>query len=71
MTIEELKKEAEEALKRGGYVILRIPKGKYPRKFIRGTLLAEELKEGVIFRVYCFDPQKILEFINRAKEVSN
>jgi len=66
MTLEELRKEAEEALRTGsGNVILRIPKGKFPRRFPRGELLAEEKINGTICRIYRFDAWRVLEFVKK------
>ena len=70
MTPEELKKEALKAKEHGGFVVLRIPKGKFPRSFPRGTLLSEEVVEGKVMRVYGFDPDKILLWLEKnLKEV--
>ena len=66
MTLEELEKEAREALKNTGNVILRIPKGGLPSSFPWGELLGEEEANGRIYRIYCFDADKILDWIRRS-----
>ena len=67
MTLEELEREAQEALRDTGNVILRIPRGGFPRSFPRGEILAEEEIGRKVFRIYCFDAKKILDWIRRAK----
>jgi hypothetical protein len=64
MTIEELKKEALEAKRRNGFVVLRVPRGKYPKRFPRGELLEETEK----YRVYGFMPEKILKWIEKLEK---
>jgi len=67
MVIEELEREVKRALERMSNIILRVPKGGLPRSFPRGRLLAEEEIGRRIYRIYRFDPEKILAWIEKRK----
>jgi len=67
MTLEELEKEAQEALKDTGDVVLCIPRGGFPRSFPRGKFLAEEEIGGKVFRIYRFDAKKVLNWIKKVR----
>ena len=69
MTFDEMKCRCIEALIQPGCigVTFTIPKGKMPKKFPRGELLNEMLRDGVIERTYSFDPVKILKWMGEAK----
>lgn len=47
-------------------VNLVIPKGKYPKGFLRGELLCESMEEdGTVRRVYSFKAAKVMAFLIR------
>ncbi|RKY65254.1 MAG: hypothetical protein DRQ02_10430 [Candidatus Latescibacterota bacterium] len=65
MTIEDLKQEAIEAKKYNGLVVLRVLKGCKPRSFPKGDLLGYESRKGKLYRIYGFDPDRILKWIKK------
>ena len=65
MTLDELERDAIDALKKGQDMILKRKTGsKLPRGFPRGEFVSEEIRDCTICKIYRYDPKKVLDWIN-------
>ena len=47
------------------FIALTVPKGKTPKRFIRGELVLQNIVDGVIVNVYRYDARKIIAWMKK------
>ena len=69
MTPAQLAAHAAKACADETSLVLVIERGKYPRRFPRGEILNEHLKNGKPFRTYRFDAEVVLKWVLKSGAV--
>jgi len=67
MTIQEMVAACREAMTGPGTlgVVLTVQKGTMPRRFPRGELLNEMVRDGRVERTYSFPPAKVIAWLEK------